>query len=190
MSKKTIIVGVGALGSHVALFMRNMSELIIIDHDCIEQKNVLSQFHSKSSVGKRKVLALSQTINFLFGIKTQTNTNKLIKNNANQLLSGADLIIDCLDNAEARHIIQDFVRKNNVPCIHGGLAADGAFGISIWDENFTIDEGPTGVPTCENGDQLPFIALVSAYIARSAQDFLVTGKKFGYMISPTNTTRV
>jgi molybdopterin/thiamine biosynthesis adenylyltransferase len=141
-------------------------------------------------VGKSKVDSFKQTMNFLFGTKISTISNKLVENNAIQLLGSSDLVIDCLDNAEARRIVQDFVRKHKIPCLHGGLAADGAFGISIWDENFTIDEGPTGVPTCENGDQLPFIAIVSAYIAKSAQGFLVTGKKFGYMISPSNTTRV
>jgi len=190
MSKLVVIVGVGALGSHVTQFLRNSSQIKIIDFDFIEQKNVLSQFHSKSGVGKSKVEALKQTMNFLFGIKVGTVGNKLVENNVSQLLHNADLDIDCLDNAEARRIVQNYVRKEKVPCLHGGLAADGAFGISVWDENFQIQDGPVGAPTCENGDQLPFIAVVSAYIARSAQEFLVSNKRYGYMISPKNVTRV
>lgn len=188
--KKIVIVGVGALGSHVALFLRNVAEMRLLDYDRIEQKNVLSQFHSKPNVGKAKVGALQQTMNFLFGIKVTVIGNKLVRDNAEQLLGGVDLIIDCLDNAEARQIVQDFARKTKVPCLHGGLAANGAFGISIWDENYKIQEGAEGAATCENGDQLPFIARVSAYISTSAQEFLVNGKRYGYMISPQNTTRV
>jgi molybdopterin-synthase adenylyltransferase len=190
MSKKIVIVGVGALGSHIVLFLRNVADIKIIDFDYIETKNILSQFHAKTSVGKAKTSALQQTMNFLFGTKITIVGNRLVENNASQLLSGADLIIDCLDNAEARRIIQNYVRKEKIPCLHGGLAADGAFGISIWDENYQIHDGPVGVPTCENGDQLPFITLVSSYIALSAQEFLSRNHRFGYMISPQSATRV
>jgi predicted ThiF/HesA family dinucleotide-utilizing enzyme len=188
--KNVIVVGAGALGSHVALFIRNLAQIKIIDFDHIEQKNVLSQFHSKGNVGKSKVESLKQTMNFLFGIKLNTIGNKLVDNNSKQLLNGTDLIIDCLDNAEARRIVQKYARKEKVPCLHGGLAADGAFGISVWDENYEVPDSQPGLPTCENGDQLPFIALVFAYIAKSAQEFLVDNKKYGYMISPQNATRV
>jgi molybdopterin-synthase adenylyltransferase len=190
MSKLVVIVGVGALGSHVALFIRNMANLRLIDMDHVEFKNVLSQFHSKPSVGKSKVESFKQTMNFLFGIKVSTIGNKLVENNAAQLFGNADLILDCLDNAEARRIVQGYARKEKVPCLHGGLAADGAYGLSRWDEDFVIDDGATGAATCEDGAHLPFIALVSAYIARSAQEFLLSGKKHGYMISPQNATRV
>lgn len=190
MSKRAVIVGVGALGSHVTQLLRNVAELRIVDYDRIETKNVLSQFHSKPSIGKAKVASLQQTMSFLFGTKVTIIGNKLVENNAAQLLGEMDLIIDCLDNAEARRIVQNYARKEKVPCLHGGLAADGAFGISIWDENFEIQEGPIGAPTCENGDQLPFIAMVSAYITISAQEFLVNNKRYGFMISPQNATRV
>lgn len=190
MSKKVVIVGVGALGSHVAMFLRNVAQIKIIDFDSVEQKNVLSQFHSKTSIGKAKAASLQQTMNFLFGTKLTIIGNKLVENNAAQLLGGMDLIIDCLDNAEARKIVQNYARKEKIPCLHGGLAADGQFGISMWDENYKIQDGPVGVPTCENGDQLPFIAVVSSYITVSAKEFLVQNKKYGFMISPQNATRV
>lgn len=190
MKKSVTIVGVGALGSHVTLLLRNVADLKLIDFDHIETKNVLSQFHSKTSIGKSKTAALQQTMNFLFGIKPNIIGNKLVENNADQLLSGSDLIIDCLDNSEARKIVQNYVRKENIPCLHGGLAADGSFGLSLWDENYSIQESPIGVPTCENGDHLPFIAMVSSFITISAQEFLVRNKKYGYMISPQNVRRV
>jgi molybdopterin-synthase adenylyltransferase len=188
--KKVIIVGIGALGSHVTQLLRNVAELHLIDFDTIEYKNVLSQFHSKTGVGKTKTASLQQTMNFLFGTKVTVIGHKLVKNNVDQLLNGADLLIDCLDNAEARRIVQEYSQTHNIPCLHGGLAADGIFGVSLWDNNFQIQDGKTGLPTCENGDQLPFIALVSAYIAISAKEFLINNKKYGFMISPHKATIV
>jgi molybdopterin/thiamine biosynthesis adenylyltransferase len=186
MNKIVTIVGVGALGSHVVPLLRNEAQLRIIDFDRVEQKNTQSQFHAKSSVGKPKVLAVQQTMQFLWGLRVETIPHKLIEGNAKELLSKADLIIDCLDNGAARRVIQGFVRANKVACLHGALAADGTFGRVVWDGDFKIDdETAGGAATCEDGRHLPFIAVAASYIAYSAQRFLTTGKKIGYQISPS-----
>jgi molybdopterin/thiamine biosynthesis adenylyltransferase len=183
--KNVIVVGAGALGSHLVLLIRNMDISVrVIDFDRVEQKNVLSQFHAKGSVGKSKVAALQQSMNFLFGLKIETIPHKLVSNNARELLGKADLVIDCLDNGESREIVQKTVRDLSLPCLHGALAANGGFGRSVWDEKFVIDFGTLGAATCEDGEHLPFIALVSAYMARSVQHFISNGKKVGYEISP------
>jgi len=182
--KTIVIVGVGALGSHAALLLRNVGKLKVIDFDRVEQKNVLSQFHGKPGVGKNKVQALQQTMNFLFGLKVDGVPHKLVADNAKELLGGADLVLDCLDNGAARRVCQNFVRAASVPCLHGALAAaDGSFGRVVWDEGFVIDdETGVGAATCEDGAQLPFIAIVSSYLARAAQEYLVAGKKIGFSI--------
>lgn len=183
--KRVTIVGVGALGSHVALLLRNEAALKVVDFDRIESKNVLAQFHSKTSIGKNKASALQQTISFLFGLKTEAVPHKLTSDNAEQLLGGTELIVDCLDNAAARKVVQDYARRTSTPCLHGALAADGGFGRVVWDDRFVIDgEAGAGAATCEGGEHLPFIAIVSAYIARSAQMYLKSGKKIGFEINP------
>jgi molybdopterin/thiamine biosynthesis adenylyltransferase len=195
------IVGVGALGSHLVQFLRNEKAVLrVIDFDRVEQRNVLSQFHSKPNVGKLKVESLKQAMQFLYGVKIETNSNKLVEDNVDALLSlggrmavdvPSNLVIDCLDNGAARRLVQAHVRKHGIPCLHGALAPDGAFGRVIWDQDFVIDdEAGQGAATCENGEFLPFIALVSAYLAKAAQEFLATGKRAGYSISPAGTFRV
>src|SRR5215813_4553014 len=104
--KKVTIVGAGALGSHAAVLLRNDAELRVIDFDRVERKNVLSQFHAKPSVGKNKAEAVKQSMSFLFDVKVEAVPHKLGAANTEQLLSGAEVIIDCLDNAEARLLVQ------------------------------------------------------------------------------------
>lgn len=184
--KNIVIIGAGALGSHVVQFLRNEGTFTVIDFDRIESKNVMSQFHAKGSVAKSKVEALSAMLNFLWGIKIKTQPRKLEAGNVKQLISGdADLVIDCVDNGATRRLIQMHVREHGLSCLHGALAADGMFGRSCWDEQFVIDdEAGAGAATCEAGEHLPFITVVSGYIARSAQIFLKTGRKVGFEISP------
>lgn len=184
--KKVVIVGVGALGSHVALLLRNEAMIRAVDFDRVETKNTLSQFHGKPHVGKNKAQALQQSFQFLFGLKVEVIQHRLIEDNAKAVLLGADLVIDCLDNAASREIVQRFARTSKVPCLHGALAANGAFGRVVWDERFVIDtEDGAGAPTCEGGEHLPFIAVVSALIAKSAQDFLKKGRQIGFEVSPS-----
>jgi len=190
--KKITIVGVGALGSHVAQFLRNEGALRVIDFDRVEAKNTLSQFHGKPGNGKLKVEALKGAMQFLWGTKLDTRNAKLELNNAFVLMRDSDLIIDCLDNGEARRVVQRFARENEAKpaTLHGALAADGGFGRVIWDDDFVVDDDTTGAPTCEDGAHLPFIVTVSSLIARSAQVFLQTGKKIGWSIAPTHIERV
>ncbi len=190
--KRVTIVGVGALGSHVAQFLRNEAELRVIDFDRVEAKNILSQFHGKPGGGKLKVEALKGAMQFLWGTKIHAIPTKLELNNAFVLMRDSDLIIDCLDNGEARRVVQRFARENDAKpaALHGALAADGAFGRVIWDEHFVIDDESVGAPTCEDGEHLPFIVMVSSLIAQSAKVFLKTGKKLGWSIAPTNIVAV
>jgi molybdopterin-synthase adenylyltransferase len=180
--KTVTIVGAGALGSHVAQFMRNASKLRVIDFDRVEQKNVLSQFHAKSSLGRAKVVALQQTLAFLFGTKIEVVPHKLVGGNAKELLGNAELIVDCLDNLDARTVVQRFARNHGAACLHGALAADGSFGRVIWDEDFSIDGESAGAATCEDGAHLPLIGLVACYLARAAQEFLATGQRLGFAV--------
>ena len=192
MATKVVIVGVGALGSHVAQFLRGEDvKLFVVDHDRVEQKNTLSQFHARNSVGKNKVQAIQQAMKFLWGTTIEGTPHKLTADNTEQVLSGAGLIIDCLDNAEARNLVQTYARQNDVPCVHGALSADGQLGRVTWDELFTIDGAAAGTATCEDGEHLPFIGMTSTFLARAAQEFLKTGKKLSWQVLPVgSSTRV
>jgi molybdopterin-synthase adenylyltransferase len=190
--KTVVIVGVGALGSQACMLLRNVkATLKVIDFDRVEAKNVQSQFHGKPGVGRPKVMAMSGVMDLLWGVKLQTNSNKLVENNATELLGTPDLIIDCLDNAASRRVIQTYVRKDKgIPCLHAAVDANGSFGRVCWDEMFIIDEEDgVGAPTCENGEHLPFLAVVSAYLAHSAKEFLAKGARLGYQVSPGGAIR-
>lgn len=190
-NKRVTVVGVGALGSHVVQLLRNEATLHIVDFDRVEAKNTLSQMHVKAGIGKLKTAGLQGTMQLLWGVKVSMNTNKLTADNADALLGNSDLVLDCLDNAEGRHVIQQYVRAHGVPCLHGALsAAGGNFGRVVWDEKFVIDSGVAGAPTCEDGEHLPFIAIVSAYLARAAQRFLREDVCYGFAIAPGGATMI
>lgn len=190
-----VVVGVGALGSHVVQFLRNIEpEIRIIDFDRVESKNVASQFHARNSIGNNKTHALKKMARFLWGRDIRANPHRLTEHNVSELLGGAALVIDCLDNAESRLVVRNYcydipasglADREPIPCLHGALDAAGSFGRVVWSESFRIDdEDVEGAATCEDGEFLPFIAITAAFIARAAQAYLEHGKREGWSIHP------
>ena len=192
MTTHIVLIGVGALGSHVALLARNLDvSLKVIDFDRIEQKNTLSQFHTRMSLGHNKARALAQTMMGLFGARIEAVPHRLTADNVDALLSGGDLLIDCLDNAASRRLVQRWARRHAVPCLHGALAPDGAYGRVIWDEHFVIDEAPEdNQATCEDGEHLAFIAQVAAVLVQSLQAHLAEGATPSYHLRRGEVVRV
>lgn len=186
MEKPIVIVGVGALGSHAVLCLRNCGHpLHLIDHDRVEAKNILGQFHTRMGLGRNKAQALQQGLLGLFGVRVEATPHKLTQDNVEALLGGAGLVLDCVDNAETRQTIQEFVRVKGIPCLHGAISADGSLARAVWDEHFQVeDEGNPGQATCEDGVNLAFHVLVGAFLAQTVQAFLKTGVKQSSMLVP------
>ena len=186
------IIGVGALGSHVALALRNeKTGLKVVDFDRVERKNTYAQFHTIMKMGANKAQALQQSFMGLFGVTIYSVPYKLLWDNAEALLETSKLVIDCTDNLDARNVISGACHDLKLPLLHGALAASGDFARVIWSEHFKADAEPDGDgTTCVDGDHLPFYLMASAFLALEAQNFLKTGKKRSWQLSPAGVTRL
>jgi molybdopterin-synthase adenylyltransferase len=187
-----VIVGVGALGSHVAQFLRDRKEKIkVVDFDRVEQKNIRSQFHTKMGLGMNKASALQRAMQGMFGVEIEYVPHKLTPLNVCAICKGAKLVIDCTDNFATRDSIKIHCGVESIPCLHGALSADGTFAQVLWSEDFKPDpEGKDGAATCEDGRHLPFYAIAAGQIAQVAQTFLDTGRKSSLQLSTGGMLRI
>ena len=178
---KIVIIGAGALGSHLVLLARNWPETLrVVDFDRVETKNIRSQFHTQMGQGRNKVQALQQAMQGMFRLKLDVVPHRLTEDNREQIIPVGDtrLVIDCTDNIEARTLIQQYCLEEGVPCLHGCLSADGTYAQAVWTEDFDPDpEGEPGQATCEDGDHVAFYAIAGARLAILGRKFLDTGKK-------------
>jgi molybdopterin/thiamine biosynthesis adenylyltransferase len=183
---KILFCGVGAVGSHALFMVRDLQhELAAVDFDKVETKNLGSQWFVKQMIGKNKATAVKMQLLNFYDVKLQDYAVKLTALNAETILGAGDLVVDCLDNAESRRVIQNFVRVKQKPCIHAGLAANGEFGVVRWDEHFVIDaEDVPGQPTCEGRGFLPLILRVSSALVASLQFYIADKKQVNWNISP------
>lgn len=191
MDTRILVIGAGALGSHLVLLGRNWhAKLVAIDFDRVEGKNTLSQFHSRMGLGRNKALALQQAMQGLFGVKIEAVPHRMTQDNAEALMAGATLVVDCVDNAPARRVIRTACEALGLPCLHGALAADGQYARVMWSEDFHVDDGGEGEATCEDGHHLPFIGIVSAHLASTVQDYLASGKRRSFHVRPDGLTMI
>ena len=169
------------------------AELLALAESCgkwlVESRNLLSQMHVKLGVAANKTTALRGILLNLWGMApaaVEARPVRATPDNIAELCQGADLLLDCLDNAAGRTCVQDYARKAGLPLLHAAISADGHVAIVRWDEVFTVEaEDQAGQATCEDGGRmLPEIALVGALVARAARQFLTAGEKVGYLMSP------
>lgn len=108
MYKKIAIIGIGSLGGYVVNSISNIEkikELILIDHDIVESKNLTNTIYRKKDVGKLKVDALEDIIkNKNDNIKIIKKYQKFIESKTENetIIPKCDLIIDCRDYTYSR----------------------------------------------------------------------------------------
>lgn len=125
---KVAVIGVGGLGSPIALYLTavGVGTVILVDYQKPELSNLNRQvLHWEKDIGlKYKPDSAMEKLNQLnSNITIIPIKEKLAEKNIEKLLKGVDIIVDALDNFETRYLINDFCVKNNIPLIHGAVEA-------------------------------------------------------------------
>jgi molybdopterin-synthase adenylyltransferase len=147
LASRATIVGCGAIGAAAAslLARAGVGSLIVIDRDFVEPSNLQRQtlFDEadarealpKAVAAERKLRSINSSIS-VRGVVAD-----LRPQNAVELLSGCDLILDGTDNFETRFLINDFAVKSGLPWIYAAAVA--SYGLTL-----TIRPGLTACLAC------------------------------------------
>src|SRR5580704_9455266 len=135
LDARVVVVGCGALGSFLAgaLARAGVGYLRIIDRDYVEPSNLQRQWlfdEADAAEGLPKAIAAARHLAAInSGITAEPVVADLTPANAEELLSGVDLILDGADNFETRYLVNDYSVSRGVRWIYG--AAVGSYGISM-----------------------------------------------------------
>jgi molybdopterin-synthase adenylyltransferase len=120
------VAGSGGLGSPVLFYLAaaGVGTLIICDFDNIDITNLNRQIlHSFDRIGSVKVESAAKTLHELNPyVNIIPMAKKITTSNAIKLVGDADIIIDCLDNFEARQVLNTVSVHKHVPMVHAGVA--------------------------------------------------------------------
>ncbi len=127
---KVVVVGAGGLGNTVAslLARMNVSRIRIIDSDLVEVSNLpRCMIFDESDVGRSKAEILKNTIAKINSSIKVGMIDEDLNESSLHLLDGFDIIMDCTDNMNARHLINRYSIANRVPWVYGSVSRDVGF---------------------------------------------------------------
>jgi adenylyltransferase/sulfurtransferase len=126
LGSTALVLGCGALGSLIAdlLARAGVGHLVIVDRDLIELTNLQRQVLfdeqdvadaiPKAEAAKRRIARVNSQV------KVTAIVDDLNHGNIERYAAGSDILVDGLDNFEARYLANDFAVKHGVPYIYGG----------------------------------------------------------------------
>jgi adenylyltransferase/sulfurtransferase len=170
---KVCVVGTGGLGQPVITRLATMGigNLRIVDRDIIELSNLHRQvMFDEDDIGQVKVEVVTNKIKKLNpDCNVEPLPMSLIPHNAIEIIRDCDIVIDALDNANARYALNEACITLGIPFITG--AAVGSTG-----QVFTVlpkqsacyscvfpDLGGQKMPTCSiEGVNPPILSIVGA----------------------------
>ena len=124
--KQVLIVGCGGLGGNlISIFLRiGVGKLRIVDGDVFEETNLNRQlFSSIPALGINKArIAAQRASNINPDIHLDVVEKFLTEENALELVSGCDVVMDALDNVDGRRILASACKKAGVPLVYGAIS--------------------------------------------------------------------
>jgi molybdopterin-synthase adenylyltransferase len=130
-----LVVGAGALGSPVAMYLAGagVGRLGILDGDDVELSNLHRQhLHSTPDVGAAKAHSAATKLRLLNPeVEVDAYQVELDATNAAGLVAGHDLVVDCSDSFETRYAVNAACCEAGIPLVEGGVVGWNGLVLSI-----------------------------------------------------------
>lgn len=125
-TKSVCVVGCGGLGGGVIenLTRMGIGELTVVDGDSFDESNLNRQVLSnEENLGKSKAVeAIEQMSRINSEITLIAIEDLLNEENAGSIIDGCDIVVDALDNVDARLALEDACEAEGVPLVHGAIS--------------------------------------------------------------------
>lgn len=123
LDSSVLIVGLGGLGSPVALYLAaaGVGQLILADFDEVDLSNLQRQIaHGHDDVGRLKVESAADAVRALNdSVSVTTLSQRLDESQLVEQVALADVVVDCTDNFTTRHAINRACVQHKVPLVSG-----------------------------------------------------------------------
>ena len=122
---RVLVAGVGGLGCPAALYLAaaGVGKLLLVDRDNVEKTNLNRQIlYWEEDLGRSKVEAAGEKIRqFNSQVEVETLKMELTFENVYPLVEEVDLVVDGLDNFEARFAVNRACVEAGKPFIHAAV---------------------------------------------------------------------
>ncbi|NLG54497.1 MAG: adenylyltransferase/sulfurtransferase MoeZ [Rhodococcus sp.] len=187
---KVLVIGAGGLGSPTLLYFAaaGVGTIGIVEFDEVDMSNLQRQvIHGRSDVGRPKAESAREKIHEINdGIDVRLHEFRLTADNAVELFSEYDIIVDGTDNFATRYLVNDAAALAHKPYVWGSIfrfegqvsvfwegAPDGR-GINYRDL-YPVPPLPGTVPSCAEGGVLGVLCASIGSIMATETIKLITG---------------
>ena len=122
---KVLIVGVGGLGSPIALYLTGagVGTIGLVDNDEVSISNLQRQvIYTEEELGDFKAVCAAMHLTALNSeITVNSCPGRLNKDNASELISDYDIVVDGCDNFATRYLINDICAKTGKVYVYGAI---------------------------------------------------------------------
>ncbi|MFJ6097833.1 adenylyltransferase/sulfurtransferase MoeZ [Williamsia muralis] len=187
---KVLVIGAGGLGSPALLYLAaaGVGTIGIVEFDEVDESNLQRQvIHGQSDVGRPKADSARDSILEINPLVT-VNTHKvrLDNDNAIELFSAYDLIVDGTDNFATRYLVNDAAVLAGKPYVWGSIYRfegqasvfweDAPDGLGLNYRDLYPEAPPPGmVPSCAEGGVLGILCASIGSIMGTEAIKLITG---------------
>lgn len=179
LDSTTLIIGMGGLGSPVALYLAaaGVGHLMLVDFDEVELSNLQRQIlHTSKDIGKPKVNSASETLSDINPeIKITPINKKLDKAELKKYAEQADVVIDGTDNFATRFMVNEACVKTQTPLISGAaIRMEGQLSVFMNDGTGACyrclyrEDGEEELRCSENGVLAPVVGVIGSLQAVEA----------------------
>src|SRR5205814_6056525 len=184
---RVLCIGTGGLGSPLALYLAaaGVGTLGLVDFDVVDFTNLQRQvIHFTSDVGRLKLESAREKIAAINPyVNVKTFETKLTSQNALEIFSGFDIIVDGTDNFPTRFLVNDACVFTGKPNVYGSIfrfegqasvfaAKDGPCYRCLYPE----PPPPGLVPSCAEGGVLGILPGLVGLIQATEAIKLIIGK--------------
>jgi adenylyltransferase/sulfurtransferase len=122
---KVLCIGAGGLGSPVLLYLAaaGVGTLGIVDHDLVDESNLQRQIiHGEADIGSPKTQSAKERIHEInSAVKINIYSQGINRENALEIISDYDVVVDATDNFATRYLINDACVLLKKPCVWGSI---------------------------------------------------------------------
>jgi adenylyltransferase/sulfurtransferase len=173
---RAVVIGCGGLGTVAAemLARAGVGSLLVVDRDIVDATNLQRQVLfdeedarrelPKAEAAGRKLRAINSEI------AIETRVADVNPGDVEEIVAGADVVLDGLDNVETRFLLNDACVKHKIPWVYGAAIASAGLTMTILPGRTPClrclfeSAPPTGtVATCETAGVLaPIVGLIAS----------------------------
>ena len=158
LEAKVLMVGAGGLGSPISIYLTlaGVGTVGIVDFDTVDVTNLQRQIlHQNDDIGRPKVQSAKETLlSYNPDVNVIVHEEPLLSDNALEIISGYDVVINGADNFPARYLVNDAAYLCGKPLVDGSiLLFDGQATVYIPGQGcyrclFPTPPPPGEVPSC------------------------------------------